>query len=129
MTQVDSAYCSQCLVFHDAGTAASLGFCGIYKCCPLCMAVASVTVLNDKIAFYKCGYCDWTSQSCSITAKVTPTDDGMIGKEQMQQASKDLVACLQKKTDESSAKTNYQRLGWCMGNGFEGRSSIQALIY
>ena len=106
-TEVDSAYCPQCLSFHDAGTAASLGYCATCKQCPLCMAVASLAV-SSNVAFYKCGYCSWTSQACQVTATVTPAEDGTIGKEQMLKASKDLVHVLQSKTDESSAETQYR---------------------
>jgi len=107
-TEVDSAYCPQCLSFHDAGTAASLGYCTTCKQCPLCMAVASVTVNEESIAFYKCGYCLWTSQGCQVTASVAPAKDGTVGREQMLQATKDLAASFQAKTDESAAETHYQ---------------------
>ena len=106
-TETDSAYCPQCLSFHDVGTAASLGYCSTCKQCPRCMAVASVTI-DDHVAFYKCGYCSWTSHGCNVKAAVTLAQDGTIGKEQMLQASKDLIVSLQKRTNETAAETHYQ---------------------
>ena len=106
-TEVDSAYCPQCLSFHDAATAASLGHCTSCKQCPLCKAVACVAV-NNGIAFYKCGYCSWTSHACQVTAAVTPAEDGSIGKEQLLKAKKDLEESHQSKLDESVVETHYR---------------------
>jgi len=108
-TEVDSAYCPQCLSFHDAATAASLGYCTTCKQCPLCQAVASVAVDNG-IAFYRCGYCSWTSQACQVTAPVMPTEDGSIGKEQLLKATKDVAASFQSKLDEAVVETHYRNM-------------------
>ncbi|KAG7359297.1 hypothetical protein IV203_015886 [Nitzschia inconspicua] len=91
MTEVDSAYCPQCLSFHDATTASNLGYCPKPTCrlCPLCRSVASIVVItgnttdnyngndgnddNDTtavVAVYQCGNhhqrCHWNSKSCGI---------------------------------------------------------------
>lgn len=84
LQEVDSGYCPQCLTFHDATTAADLGYCSnktaTCQKCPLCLSVSSVH--NDDVittsdattgkteCFYKCGMCDWTSKECNLTAAV-----------------------------------------------------------
>jgi dynactin-4 len=115
---VDSAYCPQCLSFHDVGTAASLGFCSRPTCkrCPICTAVAVVAVLLDdqdsKIAGYKCGYCSWSSKECNVTVEITPGDDGSIGKPQLVKAAEELGNLLKDRivAQNASAETHHQAM-------------------
>jgi len=88
VTEVDSAYCPQCLTFHDAVKAATLGFCNKATCqrCPLCLSVASVHTSsangqsNKLECYYQCGMCDWTSKLCGLSMPVpSPNDDGSTG--------------------------------------------------
>jgi len=70
ITQVDSAYCPQCLSFHDASSAATLGYCSNCVSCPLCCSVVSCAPLdseNKTLLGFVCGQCDWTSQSSGLT--------------------------------------------------------------
>jgi hypothetical protein len=71
------------------------------------MAVASVAI-DEGTAFYKCGYCSWTSRDCQVTASVTPAEDGSIGKEQLLKATRDVAASLESKLDESVVENHYK---------------------
>jgi len=84
-TLVDSAYCPQCLLFHDAATAASYPFCTTCHKCPLCQSVASVAMEHSNAStdantnttvLFKCGYCSWTSKECQLTVRM---DDILTG--------------------------------------------------
>ena len=84
-TLVDSAYCPQCLLFHDAATAASYPFCTTCHKCPLCQSVASVAMEHanastdantNTTVLFKCGYCSWTSKECQLTVRM---DDILTG--------------------------------------------------
>lgn len=92
ITELDSAYCPQCLSFYDANTAATLGFCPKASCrrCPLCQSAAAVAV-EDFSCFYKCGLCSWTSQACGL--QTTVAGDGVnVNLEQVENASTALAA-------------------------------------
>jgi hypothetical protein len=71
--EIDSAYCPQCLSFHDVASASQLGYCPKTTCqqCPQCQSVVSINVTDQK-CFYACGYCDWNSISSGL---VTPCTD------------------------------------------------------
>ena len=91
ITEVDSAYCPQCLSFQDANTAATanLGVCSKATCrlCPLCPSVSSV-VVKDSVCFYECGRCNWNSKICGIeTSLAIPNDDDNISLQQYEDAS------------------------------------------
>ena len=97
VTEVDSAYCPQCLSFHDANTAGNLGYCPKATCrlCPVCRSVASV-VLENLNYFYKCGLCEWTSKTCrlqtSLAASTSEDGDGEVSLEEAEKASIELLS-------------------------------------
>lgn len=66
-TEVDSAFCPQCLSFQDVSTAGNIGYCSHPSCklCPLCRSVVSV-VAEESITLYKCVICNWNSKKCGI---------------------------------------------------------------
>ena len=102
ITEVDSAYCPQCLSFHDANTASNLGFCPKATCrlCPLCRSVSSITA-KDSICFYQCGRCDWNSKICDIqTSLVTSNDNGNISLEEVENASVELLSQYKSRIEE-----------------------------
>lgn len=102
MQEVDSAYCPQCLTFHDAATGALLGYCPKASCrrCPLCLSVATVhtdppTGTSGGIeCFYKCGFCDWTSKDCQLSVTVSSDDDNKLGRLELMRASEDMSVAL-----------------------------------
>jgi hypothetical protein len=71
--EIDSAYCPQCLSFHDVASASNLGYCPKTTCqqCPQCQSVENINV-DDQKCFYACGYCDWNSSSIGLS---TPCED------------------------------------------------------
>ena len=95
VTEVDSAYCPQCLSFHDANTAGNLGYCPKDECrlCPVCRAVATVGVTNS-VFFYDCGLCEWTSKACQLQTSITASNSegGEVSLEAVKQASADLLS-------------------------------------
>ena len=72
VTEVDSAYCPQCLAFYDSNSASNMGYCPEAKCrlCPSCTSVANV-VTEDGNVFYSCGMCSWNSKTCQV---ITPLE-------------------------------------------------------
>jgi len=93
ITEVDSAYCPQCLTFYDATSAANLGFCPKASCflCPVCRSVASI-VVEGGICMYRCGRCDWTSEHCSLTTPITVDGNGVATSEDVEKASEILLS-------------------------------------
>eukprot|EP00980_Cylindrotheca_fusiformis_P028103 scaffold22580_cov210-Cylindrotheca_fusiformis.AAC.10 len=93
ITEVDSAYCPQCLAFHDANSAATMGYCPKDSCrlCPLCYSVASVVVEGSE-CLYKCGRssCSWTSKECSLSTPIAVDSEGDVTKEDFEKASTEL---------------------------------------
>jgi hypothetical protein len=92
ITEVDSAYCPQCLSFHDDTTAATLGFCPKPSCrrCPLYQSILSVAV-DSFTCFYKCRRCDWTYNACGLQTTV-PGDGNNVTLEKLEEASLELAA-------------------------------------
>ncbi|MGK3737186.1 MAG: dynactin-4 [Bacillariaceae sp.] len=109
ITEVDSAYCPQCLSFHDANTASNLGFCPKATCrlCPLCRSVSSITV-KESICFYQCGRCDWNSKICDIqTSLVTSnTENGNVSLEEVEKASIELLSQYKSRLEERNRSTD-----------------------
>eukprot|EP00536_Pseudo-nitzschia_multiseries_P013121 jgi/Psemu1/210666/e_gw1.542.6.1 len=103
ITEVDSAYCPQCLSFHDANTAGNLGFCPKATCrlCPFCRSVASIAVDNLN-CFYECGLCEWTSKTCQLQTSLdsSAVKDGEVSLEAVEKASLVLLAQWEKKKEE-----------------------------
>eukprot|EP00534_Pseudo-nitzschia_fraudulenta_P009670 CAMPEP_0201169654 /NCGR_PEP_ID=MMETSP0851-20130426/80970_1 /ASSEMBLY_ACC=CAM_ASM_000631 /TAXON_ID=183588 /ORGANISM="Pseudo-nitzschia fraudulenta, Strain WWA7" /LENGTH=533 /DNA_ID=CAMNT_0047451473 /DNA_START=52 /DNA_END=1653 /DNA_ORIENTATION=+ len=97
VTEVDSAYCPQCLSFHDANTAGILGFCQKPTCrlCPVCRSVVSIAV-DGSLCFYKCGLCDWSSKACQLQTNLAtpPGEEGQVSLEAVEKASKVLLSQL-----------------------------------
>lgn len=92
VTEIDSAFCPQCLSFYDAATAASLGFCPKASCrnCPMCNSVASIGV-DGTDCLYKCGSCDFNSRKCFLSRPITVAKDGSVTKEDLDQAAEELA--------------------------------------
>lgn len=105
VAEVDSAYCPQCLTFHDANSAATMGYCPKSSCrlCPLCNSVASIAV-EDAVCFYKCGLnsCSWTSRQCSLVTPVTVDSEDVIKKEDLETAAAELAKQWTALTDDSN---------------------------
>ncbi len=101
ITDVDSAYCPQCLTSWDGSTAFSTAkgrcmksidgklFVGCVSC-PECRSALTVSVLdtdffgnfeNDgssshqHLCVYKCGYCHWDSTECGVFQSFNVLDD------------------------------------------------------
>lgn len=105
--EVDSAYCPQCLTFHDAATAAEIGYCSKVSCrrCPLCLSVASVHTSestgiqgsseDDIVCFFQCGLCDWTSKDCDVSVTI-PSDgeEHKLGRLELMRAAEDMSTAL-----------------------------------
>jgi len=106
ITEVDSAYCPQCLSFHDANTAGNLGFCPKATCrlCPLCQSASSV-VVDDAICFYKCGRCDWNSKICDIQTSLATPDDDNVSLEEVEKASIKLLSQWKLRIEEQNRST------------------------
>ena len=96
VTEVDSAYCPQCLSFHDAASAARLGFCPKATCqrCPVCVSAVASIHAADNVCYYQCGQCDWTSRECHLTI---PMEGDVIGKLELARAAEDLGAELSRR--------------------------------
>ena len=105
-TNIDSAFCPQCLSFQDAASAASNPFCKSCQQCPLCQSVASV-VVDENQTFYKCGYCSWTSKECNL---VVPVDAQVVGKEELLKAKEELLTLLQTRKLDSEASNHYETM-------------------
>lgn len=99
-TQVDSAFCPQCLSFHDASSASNLGYCPKPTClqCPLCTSVVSIrkSTEGENCFFYKCGRCTWDSKQCQLTVPST-SSDVLPSKEEMATAMAQLADTLQQR--------------------------------
>lgn len=106
-TEVDSAYCPQCLSFYDAARGAELGFCphqATCQRCPICLSVASVhTGENENNGalecFYQCGGCDWTSKQCGVRVPLPTADggDNPPGRVELARAAEDLVQAVKER--------------------------------
>jgi dynactin 4 len=111
ITEVDSAYCPQCLSFHDATTASNLGYCPKPTCrlCPLCRSVASIA-LEDSYCFYKCGRCQWNSKFCFLQTSISVSDDGNVTSEEVEKASNELALQWKMLTDQrnNAAEDHYK---------------------
>lgn len=72
--EIDSAYCPQCLSFHDVASASQLGYCPKTSCqqCPQCQSVVNVSLVDQK-CFYACSCCDWDSKAIDLVATCTDT--------------------------------------------------------
>lgn len=93
VTEVDAAYCPQCLSFYDPTTAMDVhrGMCPNVKCrnCPVCTNPLSMRIVaatgNDGTSesdpsecVFKCSYCKWSSLECGgLVAKSTSSDEDM----------------------------------------------------
>ena len=103
ITEIDSAYCPQCLQFWDAATAfgSSRGVCGTTYTtnpdetpqqgagcsnCPVCGAILVHSIQEGEgqgqglECVYSCGYCHWSSTESQITESVKdlPSDQMQV---------------------------------------------------
>ena len=93
VTEVDSAYCPQCLSFHDKVSAARLLFCPRASCkrCPLCRAICSIGAdEEDHSCYYECVTCKWTSKECDLSQKIGSKEDGSIDTVEIARAHEEL---------------------------------------
>ena len=104
ITQVDSAYCPQCLSFHDASSAAQLGYCPKPSCvrCPACQSIISCRKIEGLFC-YACGQCDWKSTQCHLTVDAS-SSEGEIPKEEVEQAVTKLAEMLTERRQAGGAK-------------------------
>ena len=104
LTEIDSAFCPQCLTPYDADTAARLGFCPKASCqrCPRCQNPLTLDA-EGKICFYKCGLCNWDSRGCQLTQPVNPQDDGCISRVELARALEDLGSQLTSRREAASS--------------------------
>jgi hypothetical protein len=65
--------------------------------------------MEDNLAFFRCGYCSWTSKECNLTVPVTLADNEMA-KEQLLKARAELLAMLQTKIEDSEASNHYNNM-------------------
>mmetsp|Transcript_11658 Transcript_11658/g.18043 ORF Transcript_11658/g.18043 Transcript_11658/m.18043 type:complete len:238 (-) Transcript_11658:18-731(-) len=118
-TEIDSAFCPQCLSFHDASSAAALGGnCPRPSCrrCPMCTAVATVyPSVEEQLAYYKCGYCSWTSKECHVIVEIlnnnrTEPDASppQMSKEQILKCAEDLGEIVQHKISQATQTADEQ---------------------
>ena len=75
VVEADSAFCPQCLSFHDIAAATRLQYCASCRSCPVCRAVCRVQA-KDNLCFYECGRCNWTSVECDLCESVEASEDG-----------------------------------------------------
>ena len=93
VTEVDSAYCPQCLSFHDANTAGNLGYCPKVECrlCPVCRSVATVGV-DGSVFYYDCGLCGWNSKASQLQVSISDSmgEGGEVSLDTVEAASEEL---------------------------------------
>lgn len=97
ITEVDAAYCHQCLAFYDPSSASQYqGVCPRAQCrlCPVCVEPLTMNafVSDDETrtrakCVYQCNYCRWISLECDIVGSVefsnadeVTIDAGMVSK-------------------------------------------------
>lgn len=137
-TEVDSAYCPQCLTSWDAASAFSVarGRCHLLDkttsstsvgCvhCPECQSILTSSVVNKdctKIEFeesgteythvcmYQCGYCRWTSEECNIYYPIR-IDENLVDMDQhLKQASAQIQNILSEKMDSINSDNDLNSL-------------------
>ncbi|CAB9516355.1 Dynactin p62 family [Seminavis robusta] len=113
ITQADSAYCPHSMGFHDASSAAQLGYCPKPECvqCPLCMSMVSCQKVDSTFCF-TCGRCDWNSIPCGL--KVDTSSESEATKDEVMGALAQLATMLQEKRKAgghaSAAEEHYQKM-------------------
>lgn len=128
-TDIDSAYCPQCLTSWDGSTAFSTakGRCMksfedklLVGCvgCPECRSTLTISVLdkdsvnvkNDgsHVCVYKCGYCHWDSTECGIFESFDINDD--VATENMKMATKILQEKLTDKMQTKEETKHFEEL-------------------
>eukprot|EP00526_Cylindrotheca_closterium_P009029 CAMPEP_0113623780 /NCGR_PEP_ID=MMETSP0017_2-20120614/12243_1 /TAXON_ID=2856 /ORGANISM="Cylindrotheca closterium" /LENGTH=519 /DNA_ID=CAMNT_0000533759 /DNA_START=36 /DNA_END=1592 /DNA_ORIENTATION=- /assembly_acc=CAM_ASM_000147 len=119
VTEVDSAFCPQCLAFYDSNSASNMGYCPEAKCrlCPNCSAVANI-VVEDGTAFYSCGSCAWNSKACELAVPVTVDSNGVISKEEVVKATQTLGKQYSTKAGDANKPSDTSFKG--MLNALEG---------
>jgi hypothetical protein len=134
VTEVDNAYCPQCLNYHDAVTACSRmgGFCNKASCqkCPLCRSICGVAVVvaamennhntnttqTQPLLVYRCGNCSWDSRACGLQQVVSPEDvdenTGTLSRVEMARALEDLGLQLRnrRQAQEDALQSQWRQL-------------------
>eukprot|EP00339_Tiarina_fusa_P001520 CAMPEP_0116996104 /NCGR_PEP_ID=MMETSP0472-20121206/36_1 /TAXON_ID=693140 ORGANISM="Tiarina fusus, Strain LIS" /NCGR_SAMPLE_ID=MMETSP0472 /ASSEMBLY_ACC=CAM_ASM_000603 /LENGTH=523 /DNA_ID=CAMNT_0004694643 /DNA_START=67 /DNA_END=1635 /DNA_ORIENTATION=+ len=136
ITEVDSAFCPQCLSFHDSNTAGTMGYCPKPSCrlCPLCRSVASIAI-DEQDCLYKCGRCEWTSHQCSLYTPIVVGADGSVAKEDIEKAAIELGTQLTAKLDQQNQwaeehyKTMLQTLELMAKDQVKGQRSTTFIPY
>jgi hypothetical protein len=108
------------MTFHDATTAAAMGYCNktaTCQQCPYCLVALSIQTStasagdaaataanngnnnNRKLdCYYRCGFCDWTSKECGLSVQL---DGGSVpGRVELMRAAEDLGAALSARRSE-----------------------------
>lgn len=69
-TEIDTAYCHQCLYYASHASAATSSVCPNAECrsCPVCESSLMVGLEGDDIV-YQCPYCRWSSSECNVKIK------------------------------------------------------------
>jgi dynactin-4 len=101
ITEVDSAYCPQCLAYLDTPTASRLAYCPKPTCqrCPMCQSVAIITA-RENLCFYQCGRCDWDSRAGQLQVQLMTDDDEPTDRLALARAAEDLHSELKHKKEE-----------------------------
>eukprot|EP00522_Entomoneis_paludosa_P006590 CAMPEP_0172454702 /NCGR_PEP_ID=MMETSP1065-20121228/11615_1 /TAXON_ID=265537 /ORGANISM="Amphiprora paludosa, Strain CCMP125" /LENGTH=533 /DNA_ID=CAMNT_0013207081 /DNA_START=31 /DNA_END=1632 /DNA_ORIENTATION=- len=125
LTEIDSAYCPQCLSFHDVASAAREGYCPKASCqsCPICFTALSLDV-QDQLCFYNCGSCAWDSRSCQLTYNVKPDDEtGSVSRVELARALEELGTVL--KTKRETALQTAEQYSKELSTAWEQRTKQQ----
>ena len=136
-TEVDSAFCPQCLSFYDAARGAELGYCPkqtTCQRCPLCLSVASIQAGASSAAhgagmslecFYQCGSCDWTSRQCGLVVPMeTTTTTTNPERAELLRAAEDLVQALNERRSQDPASAWHRQLVQDGADATRGASQI-----
>jgi len=137
VTEIESAYCTQCLQFWDAGSAfeACGGVCKFVRedsegkatqvvgctSCPWCGSALALDIQEDYeadesdggaayVCVYSCGYCHWTSADCNISIPYDTKENDM--EKAMQKAQLLLTRRMESESRGTDELVNNLIQGW-----------------